>query len=215
MSLKVFKGALAIAAAGSLPAVAFFEIFEPLSVSHREAYTVWQYGLAPAPILVGGAVFWSLWQVRKEPTQNNLARLALLLSVATFAIGGYLGLFVDGADTRTPAHYHGVIGGLNLAAYGLIVCVLLPLAGRAVTNSGWIHALFWLYAYGQIIHSASLFLAGGYGAPRKVAGEVAGLEAIGAQIGLYGTGVGGLLAVMGGVIFVVVTIKALRQRAGG
>jgi len=209
---KLYRGCLAIAVAGVLPAIGFFFVFDPLSADHRIAYTLWQYGLAPAPVIVGGAVMWSLWQARKNPSKHANARLALLLSIVTFAIGGYFGLFVDGTDTRTPAHYHGVIGGLNIAAFGLILFVLLPLAGRTVAQSGWVRALFWLYAYGQIVHAASLFLAGGYGAPRKVAGEVAGLDAIGAQIGLYGTGVGGLLAVGGGVIFVVVTLKALRRK---
>jgi len=50
----------------------------------------------------------------------------LVLSVLVFALGGVLGLFVDGADTRTPAHYHGVIGGINLAFYGLFYSWFLP-----------------------------------------------------------------------------------------
>lgn len=209
----VLRAALIVAAAGALPTVFFFAAFEPLTAAHRNAYTLWQYALAPAPVIVGGTVLRALWQARSTPPTHAAARLAVILSIATFAVGAVFGIFVDGADTRTPAHYHGVIGGLNLAAFGLVIFVFLPLANRPARPSRWIPALFWAYAAGQILHSAALFLAGGYGAPRKVAGDV-GLEAIGAQVGLWGTGVGGLLAVAGGVTFVIVAIRAL-VRGGG
>ena len=134
--------------------------------------------------------------------------------MAVFFLGGLLGLFVDGADTRTPAHYHGVIGGVNLALMGLVFCALLPSLERAAKLGRAVFALFWLYGLGQALHSAGLFLAGGYGAPRKVAGDIAGLEAFGAQVGLYGMGVGAVIAVAGGVMFIWIVGRALLRRPG-
>jgi len=67
-------------------------------------------------------------------------------------------------------------------------------------------------AYAKSVIIADFEEAGDEDVYRKVAGDV-GLEALGAQIGLWGTGVGGLLAVVGGVIFVVVAIRTILRRA--
>ncbi|MHC8510395.1 MAG: cbb3-type cytochrome c oxidase subunit I [Rhodospirillales bacterium] len=212
---RAYAAALALTVAGAAAGPLFFALFKPFSAEHVEAFTLWQYALAPAPAIIGACVLAAFWRAARagEACQNPLARTAVLLSIATFILGGLFGLFVDGADARTPAHYHGVIGGLNLAAYGLVIFIFLPRAGRALRPSRWVSAVFWLYALGQIIHAASLFIAGGYGAPRKTAGDTGGLEAVGAQIGLYGIGVGGLLAAAGGVLFVVLAGRAVLRRA--
>ena len=47
------------------------------------------------------------------------AMLSRWASIFVFCVGGILGGFVDVTDTRTPAHYHGIIGGINLAFVGL------------------------------------------------------------------------------------------------
>ena len=69
----------------------------------------------------------------------------LLLSILVFGVGGSLGLFVDGADTRTPAHYHGVIAGVSLSLMGVFLFVLLPMLGRQPPTSrraAWTLGLF-------------------------------------------------------------------------
>ncbi len=180
-----------------------YAIYPAFSPEQTQAFTDLQYLLGPAPVAMAAAVL----LVRGGATApaddaGRLARLVLYLSMAVFFLGGFLGLFVDGADTRTPAHYHGVIGGVNLGLMGLILVYLLPSLDRACALTRPVFVLFWLYGVGQALHSAGLFLAGGYGAPRKVAGDVAGLEALGAQIGLYGMGVGAVIAVAGGVMFI-------------
>ncbi len=185
-------------------------VHEPLSVPHRQWITDLQYLLAPPTLLI--AVLGAKALMGAGSDGDRLAGLALWTSFAVFALGGVLGLFVDGADTRTPAHYHGVIGGVNIAFMGLFVVFLLPLLGRPLTRGRWLVAMFWMYAIGQALHSAGLFLAGGYGATRKTAGAE-GLEALGAQIGLYGMGVGAVVAVIGGIIFIVVTSRALLRPA--
>ena len=119
--------------------------------------------------------------------------------------------FVDGADTRTPAHYHGVLGGINLAFMGLFYGFFLPLMGRDVEISRAARYSVWFYAIGQVLHVLGLFLAGGYGAPRKISGG-ADIENLGAHIGLYGLGVGALAAVVGGIIFIwIAGIAAMRR----
>jgi hypothetical protein len=55
-------------------------------------------------------------------------------------------------------------------------------------------------------------MAGGYGAPRKTAGEAQGIQDLGAEIALYGMGVGAVIAVIGGVMFIWIAGRALIGR---
>ena len=191
---------------------ALYWVYPMFSPEQTQAFTDLQYLLGPAPTVLAAVILMARPASPPADDQARLARLGLFLSMAVFFLGGVLGLFVDGADTRTPAHYHGVIGGVNLGLMGLVFCVLLPSLDRAVRLGRAVFALFWLFGLGQALHSLGLFLAGGYGAPRKVGGDVAGLEAFGAQAGLYGMGVGAVIAVAGGVMFIWIAGKALLKR---
>ena len=165
------------------------------------------YAVPAMARMKGRAVGW------KEPVWKDPAFLCLALSAAVFALGGFLGFFVDGADTRTPAHYHGVLGGMNLAFMGLFLVLFLPLLGRGLGRGRWVRAMIWLYAAGQALQCVGLFLAGGYGAPRKVAGAAQGLDAWGAYVGMGMNGIGALIAVVGGVMFIWTVLAALFKKA--
>ena len=143
---------------------------------------------------------------------QDVADLTLRLSLLVFLAGGFLGLFVDGTDTRTPAHYHAVIAGVNLAIIGMIYTWALPATGRPAIQGRAARFSLWGYGIGQLIHSLGLFAAGGYGAPRKTAGDAQGIVDFGAQIGLYSMGVGALIAVAGGITFIWLTARALLRQ---
>lgn len=209
-SARVFTLVMAALAAFALIGPALYAIYPMYGPDQTLAFTNLQYLLAPTPVVLAAALLAGGTGSATGP-EAALARRALWISVALFGLGGVLGLFVDGADTRTPAHYHGVIGGVNLALMGLTFCLLLPLVGRAPAFGRAARALIWLYGIGQALHSLGLFAAGGYGAPRKVAGEVAGLEALGAQVALYAMGVGALIAIAGGVMFIWIAGRCLMR----
>ena len=208
---KALIGYFIIAAIGLLSLAL---IYDPTSYDGRNAFTLAQFGMAPPTLIFVVAAAFNL-KVHKKAVGNldwqDPAFLSLILSILVFGLGGYLGMFVDGADTRTPAHYHGVIGGVNLAFIGLFFCFLYPVIGTACKRTRSLTALIWCYAVGQTFHSLGLFLAGGYGAPRKTAGDDQGIEALGAQVGLYMMGVGALVAVIGGVMFIWIAARLLRQ----
>lgn len=190
--------------------LAFSVVFPAFSAEQRQAFTDLQYLFAPATLVVAVTLVrgWPRPLPWREP-----AFLCLALSMLVFGVGGVLGLFVDGADTRTPAHYHGVIAGVTLAFIGLFLAVVLPWLGRPVGGRRVVRVLVWLFALGQLAACIGLFVAGGHGAPRKVAGEAQGLEAIGAIAGMAANGLGGLVAVGGGFLFVLVVGTALLRRA--
>jgi heme/copper-type cytochrome/quinol oxidase subunit 1 len=140
--------------------------------AHIKAFTDLQYAFA---VPVGIAVIGALMQKRRwRMAQGRIEIASLIAASLVFLLGCALGLFVDGADTRTPAHYHGVIGGINIAFYGLFYTQFLPALGRTLAKQRLAIAQIILYAIGQSLFVAGLFLAGGMGAGRKTMG--AGLD---------------------------------------
>ena len=136
-------------------------------------FTNLQYGMALPSLLFGFPLLKAIISARDTGGHvlwHQPAFLCLALSPIVFAAGGLLGLFVDGADTRTPAHYHGVIAGINLSFMGLFYGLFLPLMGRDLKPSRAVNAQVWMFGGGQLIASLGLFMAGGYGTPRKTAG---------------------------------------------
>jgi len=210
-SERLIVAAIGLLTLAALAAPVFYVLFETFSAEQAQAFTDLQYALAPPALLAALAVVggWSRPLPWREPTF-----LCLVLSALVFAAGGFLGLFVDGADTRTPAHYHGVIAGVTLAFMGLFFVVFLPALGRPVRRNRWLYAQIWLFAVGQFAACIGLFLAGGFGAPRKTAGGAQGLEDIGAIAGMAMNGAGALVAVIGGVLFIWTAAAALLRRPG-
>jgi hypothetical protein len=65
---------------------------------------------------------------------------------------------------------------------------------------------------GQLLHIVGLVWSGGYGVQRKVAGAAQVLRTPQEVMGMGLMGFGGLVAIVGGLLFVVVVIRALRRR---
>ena len=206
--------AQALLLAAALIGPVIYILFDAFSYDQNIAFTRLQYLLAPPTLLAGLLLLRTLSAARRDGgwPERGPALSALLLSLVVFGVGGVLGLFVDGADTRTPAHYHGVIGGVNLVFIGLFVTFFLPLMGHAPKRGRALGALIHMYAWGQVVASIGLFLAGGYGAPRKTAGAAQGLEAMGAIGGMYLNGIGALIAVIGGIMFIWIAAAAMLSR---
>jgi hypothetical protein len=210
---RITMRALGINALLAVGGFALMFVETPFSGEERVLFTHYQYALAPVPIFIGLVIAATLLRTRRpDGDAAKTARLALLLSLLVFFAGGILGIFVDGADTRTPAHYHGVIGGVNVAAMGLIILFILPLLDRGLTRWKAVRASFWLYGLGQLLHSLGLFIAGGYGAPRKVSDTAPGMDVIGNWIGHVGIGIGGVIAVLGGIMFIWIAGKRILAR---
>jgi len=144
------------------------------------------------------------------PAQAPL-RAALVSSVLLFAAGGLIGIFISGNNVRIPAHYHGSIVGVTLALMGLVYHLLPQLGYRAA--SGRLAVLQpYLYGVGQLMHIIGLVWSGGYGVQRKVAGSEQVLSSSGEIIGMGLMGLGGLIAIIGGVLFIVVIVASMRHR---
>lgn len=181
------------------------------SVEHRALLTwAMRFGGGIAILPVSLAVVFALRASSRVNGAAQPLRAALLASMLLFAAGGVIGIFISGSNVRIPAHYHGCIVGVTLALMGL-VCKLLPSLGYAAPEGRLATWQPWLYAGGQLMHIIGLVWSGGYGVQRKVAGAEQVLRSPAEVAGMGLMGLGGLVAIVGGLLFVVVVLRAARH----
>ncbi len=180
----------------------------------RLAFTrLMQYGNAVAAVPIGLLLLIGLLRRAGAPLPADAIApyRALLASLLLFAAGGALGTWIGGVNTVIPAHYHGSIVGVTLALMGLTY-VLLPRLGFAAPCGRMARLQPWLYGAGQLLHIGGLAWSGAMGIQRKTAGAAQGLEGLSAKLAMAVMGIGGLLAVLGGILFVLVVIRAFTAR---
>lgn len=183
------------------------------SVEHRNLLTwAMRLGGGPAIVPVGLAAVLGVLSLRRLDTALRPLRAALLSSVQLFAAGGMIGVFIQGSNVRIPAHYHGCIVGVTLALMGAVYRIL-PALGYQAPQGRLATWQPWLYGTGQLMHIVGLVWSGGYGVQRKVAGAEQVLRSTAEIAGMGLMGLGGLIAIIGGLLFVVVVLRAMRQAA--
>ena len=189
-------------------------LYAPDSAETRLAFTrlmQWGNGLGAVPI--GLAVLVALLRGRTGLAGPEAVpiRRALAASLTLFAAGGILSLLISGSNTLVPAHYHGSIVGVTLALMGLSYH-LLPRLGFGTPAGRTARIQPWIYGGGQLLHIGGLALSGALGIQRKTAGAAQGLDSLAAKLSMGVMGIGGLLAVIGGILFVLGVIGAFSRR---
>jgi cytochrome c oxidase subunit 1 len=187
-----------------------------ISPGHRLAFTeLMKYGgLSCLPL--GLAVLVSLLKAGKRSAEAGpearYLRSALIASLILFTVGGLFGFLVSGLDIVIPAHYHGSTVGVTIAFMGLCYYLLPRLGfGALPPRLAWWQP--YLYGGGQLLHIIGLAWSGGYGVQRKTAGLAQGLDQLGEVAGMGLMGLGGLISVIGGFLFLVVCYKSIRGRS--
>ena len=184
-----------------------------VSPGHRLAFTeLMKYGgLSCLPL--GLAVFVSLLKAGKPGeaygNEGKYLRSALVSSLGLFTVGGVLGFMISGLDIVIPAHYHGSTVGVTIAFMGLAY-YLLPRLGFGELPPRMARWQPYLYGGGQLIHIIGLAWSGGYGVQRKTAGLAQGVDRLGEIAGMGLMGLGGLISVIGGLLFLIVCYKSIR-----
>lgn len=187
-------------------------IFEVTDQQHMDFFTL-QMNVV---LGIGGIVLglWLAWQVLRYKAEHEASqraiRSSLIMSLVLFFVGGALGSSIVGSNTTIPAHYHGSIVAVTLALMGLAYLLLPRMGGREV--AGWRTARIqpWLYGIGQLMHIGGLGYSGGYGVLRKTAGDV-GDGSTEVYIALGVMGAGGMLAIIGGLLFVIVMVRGFKK----
>jgi cytochrome c oxidase subunit 1 len=162
-----------------------------------------------APVPMGLAVVYGIVK-GKRVEATGPQRAALLSSMLLFAVGGGISLMIKDSNTIITAHYHGTGGAISLALMGLTFH-LLPRLGCREPDLKLATLQPYVYGAGQLLHITGLLWSGGYGVQRKVAGAAQGLHGFGQTAGMGLMGLGGLIAIIGGIMFLVVVFKAMRR----
>jgi len=168
------------------------------------------------PFVISALVFWGLMKGESPTAENHHLYMSLIFSMALFALGGVLGLFIGESSTLITAHYHGSIVAVTMA-FMAMTYHWLPQFGYAVPNLKWARIQVYAYAIGQFVHIIGLAWGGGHGMSRKVVGTTQNIGEIG-----FGfitpqnlVGIGGVVAVLSGVLFAIVVLPILiRGRHG-
>ncbi|MBI5810097.1 MAG: cbb3-type cytochrome c oxidase subunit I [Deltaproteobacteria bacterium] len=226
LARNVFKTA-PIRSAYGLPAFALFGAFvaaAPLiyifygigSPGYRYAFTkLMQWGLGPSTGVFAIAVVSAI----RTGTGNRLPWKnpefsSLIASMALFAMGGVISFTIGGYNTKIPAHYHGVIGAVTVSFMGMTYYLIKAL-GREI-YSPWLASIQpYVYGIGQALFVIGMFWAGSRGVARKSFGAAQGLDDPVKVLSMIVFGLGGLVAITGGVMFVLnAGISLLRRRPG-
>lgn len=207
---KVFKVLAAIMVGGAAIGPLLYLSYPADDAAQVNAFTDLYWYVLPLP--VGVFMIAALWLfVRRatafklQPPEVNGLWVAMIL----FGFGGLIGFFESSVDTRTPAHYHAELIGVTLVFMCLYFGLFFPLLGYTLPKRKWRGASYVLLGTGQFLHSSGLFLAGLQGVARKVAGEEQGLDSADKLASMVLMGTGGLIAVVGGVIFVVLALRCV------
>ena len=202
---------LVLAAAPALGAIPIYLNYDITAAGFRLGFTeLMRYGgLAAAP-----AMLWIAWLGISHKTRSLATpgcRSALNSSWILFAAGGILGFLIQGINVVIPAHYHGSIVGITLAYMG-ISYLLLEHWGHPIRLKRTARWQPYIYGGGQFLHIMGLAWSGGYGVQRKTAGAAQGLDSLEKTLGMGLMGLGGMIAVIGGILFLVVTLDTLARR---
>lgn len=129
----------------------------------------------------------------------------LLASLLLYIVGGLLGFKISESNTTIPSHYHGCIVGVSVAMMGVIIKNF----DSSKLDSKLLKWQNFLYSSGQLMHLFGLAASGGYGALRKT---ITGEYSQEAKIYLGFIGAGGLIAIIGGLMFFIIATKILYNR---
>lgn len=208
-SPRFINGLLLLGLLPILWALVIYAQHEPVSAGMRIAFTrLMQYGGGIPAVPLGLLVLYILLRAPGgSDMQQRPLRMALWFSLLLFGAGGVLAILISGVNTVIPAHYHGSIVGVTLALMGLAY-LLLPALGYEAVQGRLATLQPILYGSGQLLHITGLAISGFLGIQRKTAGAAQGLESLQAKLAMGVMGIGGLLAVIGGILFVWIMLRA-------
>ena len=205
--IAILLFAVALASVFATPIL--YLAYEVVSIEHYRMQTwLMRIGGGLAIVPFGFAVLWAVLTAPRASAATAPLKASLIWSLALFGAGGLIGLAISGSNVKIPAHYHGSIVGVTLAFMGLVYC-LLPRMGFARPQGRLAALQPALYGAGQLLHIAGLLWSGGYGVQRKAAGGEQVLRTTEQIAGMGLMGLGGLLAVAGGILFAVVVLRCL------
>lgn len=140
--------------------------------------------------------------------------IGFAFSAGMTVLGFVLGAMIRGSSTLIPAHYHASIGAVTVAFMSAAYLLLQPFGWR-IKSERFQRLIPWqlvLFGGGQIIFALGFALGGVFGLDRKAYASEQHVASWGEHLGIAVMGVGGLLAMAGGILFLVLVAAARAPR---
>lgn len=193
-----------------LPAPFTYFFFDTADQAYKDVFTgLMRWGLGPSTTVFMAASLWKMFSGARP--WKNPGYSSLFLSIAVFLLGGAIALMISGVNTKIPAHYHCVIGAVTIAFMGLFY-EIVPAVDRTLWSKRMAAVQPYLYSLGIVLFAAGLYMAGSHGVARKTYGQEQNLNNIAKVISMSIMGVGGLVAIAGGITFVLNALLTLVGR---
>jgi cytochrome c oxidase subunit 1 len=152
----------------------------------------------------------AIWVIQKifVGQYSRIELTTFFSSLFLISSGGIIGYLISGTNVTVPAHYHGVIIGITVGLMGLFY-LKIPEMGFVKPNEKSASWQMIIYSLGQFIHILGLAISGGYGALRK---SPDGFLSVKAKIYMGIMGIGGAIALVGGIAFVTIIFLSIRGK---
>jgi heme/copper-type cytochrome/quinol oxidase subunit 1 len=138
-------------------------------------------------------------------------RLVGFLASAALTLSGFLiGSAIRNSNTMIPAHYHASIGAVTVGYMAITYLLLKPLGFPALSERlgrliPWQLACF---GFGQVIFVLGFGFGGFHGLSRKAYAVEQHIQSFAELAGIGVMAIGGIIAVAGGILFLVLTVWA-------
>lgn len=177
-----------------------------------------RWTLFPVVLVVLGVVGTAVWRLRANADWRDHRFAGLAGSALLTGLGFLLGSLIRGSSTLVPGHYHCAIGAVTIAlmAAAYDFCPAVAPAGTTPVPPRRARLQLLLFGGGQAVFGLGFALAGAYGLGRKQYGVEQHVRSLGEYLGLSVMGLGGLIAVAGGIYFLAMMLPRLvawRHRA--
>lgn len=188
------------------------------AATHAGFTDLMRYGIAPALVILLVLCARAILRARRDgrlPRPLADARVTgFLASAGLTTLGIALGAAISGSNTVIPAHYHASVGGVTASFMALTYLLLEPLGAPIPARlRPWTRWQPVLYGVGQVVFAVGFAFSGLYGLARKAYGADQVVRTTSETVGLAVMGLGGLVAVVGGALFITIVGAAWRARS--
>jgi hypothetical protein len=186
---------------------------------HAGSTKLMQFGIFPVVLVFIGLSLRALFlgfkhgdldkQVLADPRFVGFAT-----SAALTLVGFTIGAMIRGSNTMIPAHYHAVIGAVTVS-FMTVALLLLEPVGLELPSGRWKKAARLqpaLFGVGQLVFAIGFGVAGAHGMARKAYGSEQQIRGLADWLGLATMGIGGLIAIAGGLLFLGLIAAAVRPK---
>ena len=168
-----------------------------------------RWTIFPVVLVVLGVAGAHVWRHRANANWRDYRFAGLAASAALTLLGFILGALIRSSSTLVPGHYHCAIGAVTIAlmaaAYDFCTAVAPGRAKPETPRRARLQLL--LFGGGQAVFGLGFALAGAYGLGRKQYGAEQHVRSVGEYLGLGVMGLGGFVAVAGGIFFLAVMVR--------